>query len=213
MASASVGFCSVVLADTLITCAPASTAARMPSAIPSGVSAPGAFGVSVVAHRTGRIRTPGATPTYPVPWVGLAAMIPATNVPCPKQSVSPGACPGLVVSTPGSTTPCSCGTWPSTPVSPTPTVMPDQSVSGQACSGASCRCAQGTDGSTLCGGGRQGSCSVVVVPPGDDGCAAAGTAGTIPSTPATSTPASLPAGPFTRPPPRPPPAARPPWRW
>ena len=68
----------------------------------------------------GRMRTPNATPLMPAGSRPLAAMIPATCVPCELSSSSLGRHPGVSELTkvaPGSSTPARSG-WPrSTPVS------------------------------------------------------------------------------------------------
>ena len=97
----------------------ASTAGSMMRASPASVT-------SRSLTRTGRSRTPGATPWKPTPAAWSAPMMLATAVPCETQSKLPGRRPTRKKSRPGSTFPArlSCGWSASTPESITATVTP-----------------------------------------------------------------------------------------
>jgi hypothetical protein len=125
--------------DTLITRAPAATAASIPLA-----RSPAVPSLVVLAWRTGKIRASGATPAKPMPDSCCPAMIPATSVPWPTQSVL--AAPPFFTSAPASTWSRSRGWLPSTPVSTTPTSTPAPRVSGQTRSKSRRCCAYGRSG-------------------------------------------------------------------
>nr|WP_255274319.1 hypothetical protein [Actinomadura madurae] len=123
--------------DTLITFAPCSAAQVM------------AFGRSVLswvlsplANLAFSSLTCGATPTNGTSRLrmSVAAMMPATSVPCPRQSsvVVPDA------SKLAATLPLSCGWAALMPLSTTATVTPPPRVIGHACSKSSRRCAHGS---------------------------------------------------------------------
>ncbi len=96
----------------------------------------------------------GAIPATGVPGTGAAAIIPATNVPWPEQSVFAGTrCP--VTSAPARTRPASWGTAASTPVSITATVTPAPRVRFHTPAAPSRRCAHGIVRTISVDGGAQ----------------------------------------------------------
>jgi hypothetical protein len=132
-AAASTRLLAGVSMETLMTWAPSVAASLIPWA-----STPGRPPFSDACTLTDRMRASGATPVNGTPWVrrSLAAMMPATEVPCPTQSWLPPTREMAV------TRPASCRVK-STPLSTTATVTPAPRDSGHTLANASARCAHG----------------------------------------------------------------------
>ena len=108
----------------LMMSAPRSVAQMMPRATSPESPDPASF-----RTLTGMIDAPGATPATPMPLLAVAAMVPATCVPCEWPSLRPS--PNPVKSLPGTNDPARSG-WRATPVSMTATTTPVPSTIGQA---------------------------------------------------------------------------------